>query len=527
MRGSRLRFPCALLALALLLRVQPAAAALTAQGLVFADENGNGLRDAAERGLAGVAVSNGREVTRSDAAGRWRLPADDDAVFFVIKPTGWMTPVDGDGLPRFYHLHKPAGSPPSRYPGVAPTGPLPASLDFALTARAEPARFTALLFGDTQVRNQKEIDYLAHDVIEELIGSRAAFGVTLGDVLFDDLSHFETLSATVGLIGIPWHNVLGNHDMNYDAADDRHSDESFERAFGPAYYAFDYGPAHFIVLDDVVWQGQAADADDYAGGNYIGGLGADQLEFLRQDLALVPAEKLVVLFMHIPFVAEWIEADREALYRLLEPRAHALSVSAHFHYHEHRFLDAEDGWRGAAPHHHLINATTCGSWWSGAPDEAGIPHTTMRDGAPNGYTLLTVDGADYRLDFKAARRPASEQMSLWAPETVGQGEAGDAELLVNVYNGSPRTRVEFRLGEGEWLPMERVVREDPYYAAMKALEAGDTPPPGRKLPKAGKSPHLWAAPLPVAPPRGVHGIEVRATDHWGRVVTGRRVIRIE
>jgi len=520
------RRPLALIAL-LLLVLPTAAAAATADGLVFADDNGNGLRDPAERGLAGVAVSNGRDVLRTDAAGRWQLPLDDDAIVFVIKPAGWTTPVDAQGLPRFYRVHKPAGSPPSRYPGVAPTGPLPASIDFALRPQAEPARFTALLFGDTQVRNQKEIDYLAHDVVEELIGSQAAFGVTLGDVLFDDLSHFAALSATVGLIGIPWHNTLGNHDMNYDAADDRHSDESFERAFGPAYYAFDYGPAHFIVLDDVVWQGRAADADDYAGGNYIGGLGADQLEFLRQDLALVPAEKLVVLFMHIPVVATWIDADREALYRLLEPRAHALSVSAHFHYHEHRFLGAEDGWRGAAPHHHLINATTCGSWWSGAPDEAGIPHTTMRDGAPNGYTILTVDGADYRLDFKAARRPADEQMRLWAPEAVARSEAAAAELLANVYNGSPRTRVEYRLGTGDWLPMARVEREDPHYAALKVLEAGETPPPGPRLPKAVASPHLWAARLPANPPQGTQCIEVRATDHWGRVVGGRRVIRID
>lgn len=519
------RLPRALAAVLLALLLPRAVAALEANGLVFADANGNGLRDPEERGLAGVAVSNGRAIVETDAAGRWRLPVDDDTILFVIKPAGWATPVDVNGLPRFYHVHKPGGSPRLEHAGVAPTGPLPASIDFPLREQAEPAHFTALLFGDTQTRNQKEIDYLAHDLIEGLVGSEAAFGVTLGDILFDDLAHYAALNATVGQIGIPWINVLGNHDENIDAADDTHADETFERVYGPAYYAFDVGPAHFVVLDDVLWLGKVNEG--YRGGNYTGGLGEDQLEFLRQDLARVPREKLVVLLMHIPLVAEWDEAERAALYRLLETRPNALSVSAHYHYQEHVFLGADDGWQGAAPHHHFINGTTCGSWWSGAPDEAGIPHTTMRDGTPNGYTILTVDGADYRLDFRAARRPAEEQLRLWAPEVVTPAKAGEAELVANVYNGSPRTRVEFRAGDGPWLPMARVEREDPTYAALKALEASETPPPGAKLPKAVKCPHLWAAPLPAQMPPGTQRLQVRATDHWGRSVSGWRLLRVE
>src|SRR5690606_14738715 len=80
-----------------------------AQGRVFEDRNGNGIRDARERGLSGVLVSNGIDVTRTDAEGRWRLPAEDDCVFFVIKPRGWMTPLSEDQLPRFHYIHKPKG----------------------------------------------------------------------------------------------------------------------------------------------------------------------------------------------------------------------------------------------------------------------------------------------------------------------------------------------------------------------------------------------------------------------------------
>ena len=230
-------------------------AAPYATGAVYHDLNGNGLRDPGEKGLAGVCVSNGGEVVPTDAGGRYRLPVGDDTVIFVIKPTGWMTPLDEHHLPRFYYLHKPAGSPPLKYPGVAPTGPLPGSIDFPLCRRDEPRRFRVILFGDTQPDSQKDLDYLAHDMVEELIGAQAAFGVSLGDLVNNDLSLFESLVQTVGLIGLPWYNVLGNHDMNYDVPDDRHSDESFERVFGPPYYSFDYGPVHFLVLDNVIWHG--------------------------------------------------------------------------------------------------------------------------------------------------------------------------------------------------------------------------------------------------------------------------------
>src|SRR5262249_44368416 len=152
-----------------------------------------------------------------DDRGRYELPVTDDTILFVIKPRGWRTPLSDDLLPRFYYIHKPHGSPELTYPGVSPTGPLPESVDFPLTPHEEPDRFQAILFCDTQPRNQKEIDYISHDVIEDLIGAKAALGVTLGDIVFDDLSLMQPLSRTIALLSIPWYNVIGNHDINRDA----------------------------------------------------------------------------------------------------------------------------------------------------------------------------------------------------------------------------------------------------------------------------------------------------------------------
>ena len=111
-------------------------------GLVFEDRDGSGAPSAANPGLAGVLVSNGREVAVTGPDGRYALPLPDEATIFVVKPAGFMPPVEPlTNLPRFYRHHQPKGSPAElnlTFEGLAPTGPLPASVDFALHAQDEP-----------------------------------------------------------------------------------------------------------------------------------------------------------------------------------------------------------------------------------------------------------------------------------------------------------------------------------------------------------------------------------------------------
>ena len=109
----------------------------TARGVVFRDLDGDAVRDPGESGLADVRVSNGRDIVQTDAEGRYSLSVRPGDVLFVTKPAGFMTPVSADMLPRFYYIHQPEGSPPGlRYPGIAPTGPLPDPS----TSRCGPAR---------------------------------------------------------------------------------------------------------------------------------------------------------------------------------------------------------------------------------------------------------------------------------------------------------------------------------------------------------------------------------------------------
>ena len=519
------------------------AANSTATGTVFLDTNGNQVKDDNEKGLPGVRVSNGQDIVQTDADGRYALAVTDDTIIFVIKPRGFMTPINENRLPKFYYIHKPHGSPDGlKYAGIAPTGPLPESIDFPLTEQSEPDTFKVLVFGDTQPYNMQEIEWLAHDVVEEIIGTDAVFGISLGDLVGDDLSLFHPLNEVMATVGIPWYNVHGNHDMNFLATDDRYADETFERVYGPACYSYDWGPVHFINIDNVHFYRNAENKPRYASE-----VGERQLTFIRNNLAFVPKDQLIVLSFHIP-LTEMRDVDK--LMNLLGDRPNTLSLSAHTHFQRDDFVGPDHGWHGDAPHHHHNHATTSGSWWRGALDEVGIPHTTMRDGAPNGYGIFTFSGNQYSIRFKAARRPADYQMNVWTPWEVASTETHNTDIIVNVFGGTKRSTVEFRLGEvGEWEPMTYMPQEDPYYKALKARdntnhlerklhtalretmktqlkEDSELPQRGTAISGVVKSSHIWQAKLPVSVPKGTHVIYVRTTDMFGQIFTGRRIIRV-
>ncbi len=492
-----------------------------ATGRVFHDQNNNGIHDSGEPGLAGIPVSNQKEVSVTDDSGQWSLPCDDDTIFFVIKPKNWQTPVNDQQLPQFYYIHKPGGSPTgTRYPGVDPTGPLPETIDFPLTPSEEPETFRAIFFGDPQPSSIEQVDYIAHDVIPELIGTDAKFGVTLGDIMFDNLSLFEPSNANVALIGIPWFNVIGNHDLNFEAEKDSDSDETFHRYFGPAYYSFDYGAVHFVVIDNVDWGSHGSAGKK----TYRGGMGEEQIEFIKNDLTLVPEEKLVCLIMHVPLIDV---GDRQDLYRLIEERPYTMSISGHTHWHAHLFIDETDGWKGDEPHHHIVNVTVSGSWWKGRKNELGVPHATMRDGAPNGYSIITFDGVKHTLDFKAAGHPADYQMTVFAPDEIAAANSAKTPVYVNVFNGSDKSKVKLRLGkEAPWIDLEKVAELDPFYVASRQREIDTGIPKNRTLNGPVPSRHLWKVFLPEGIASGSYLIEVEATDAYDRVHHGRRIIRV-
>jgi 3',5'-cyclic AMP phosphodiesterase CpdA len=140
----------------------------------------------------------------------------------------------------------------------------------------------------------------------------AVLGISLGDLVGDNLSLQKPYADVMKEVGLPWYNVMGNHDMNYDAKEDKLSDETFESNFGPANYSFNYGNVHFIILDDILYP------DPRDGKGYWGGFREDQLQFIENDLKLVDKNKLIVVSFHIPLEHKnedsFRNADRQKLF---------------------------------------------------------------------------------------------------------------------------------------------------------------------------------------------------------------------
>ncbi len=184
--------------------------------------------------------------------------------------------------------------------------------------------------------------------------------VTLGDIAFDNLSTFKTLNQSIALIGIPWYNVIGNHDINLDAKSRTEINETFEETYGPSYYSFDYGQVHFVVLDNIDWASPSEKNPRY---RYEPRFGKQQLEFLKKDLSLIPKSQMLVLLMHVPIISV---KDKSDFFELIKDRPYCVSVSGHTHDHRHLFLGKKEGFPGTKKHHHIVNVTVSGSWWSGA-----------------------------------------------------------------------------------------------------------------------------------------------------------------
>ncbi|MCP5063494.1 MAG: metallophosphoesterase [Ignavibacteriae bacterium] len=382
-----------------------------------------------------------------------------------------------------------------------------------------------MFFGDTQASSPHEVNYINHDVVEELIGTDAKFGITLGDIVGHDLDLFAGISQGIGQIGIPWYYIFGNHDNNRDAKNNDTRDETFEKYFGPSTYAFEYGQVVFIGINNVYFDST---------GSYNPHFTENQIEFVKNYLDLVPENKLVVIMMHIPIFRS---ENKEQIFELIENRPNTFSISGHVHRQLNVFVGEEDGWNGNKPHHHLINATVCGSWWSGQIDEIGIPHSVMKDGAPNGYSEITFDGNQYSVAFKAARKPASYQMNIYAPNEVTTSSLDTTKVLVNVFAGSEKSTVEMKIGKnGNWQKLQKVDIADPECLRMYNLKplfeqkyngVDIEEILGWTMDEPNNSTHIWEGNLPNNLQVGVHTIFVRTKDMYGQLYEDKRIIYVE
>ena len=184
-----------------------------------------------------------------------------------------------------------------------------------------------------------------------------------------------------------------------------------------------------------------------------------------------------------------------------------------------------------------------GSWWSGPLDHRGVASADSRDGCPNGFHILSVDGAAYTTRFVPAKEANGRQMRLslltranggrvesdrligqvrTLGSPVAQTSLHGATLVANVFDGGDRTKVTMRIGGRTPVEMTRESRPDPFAEEV----FGRHPETVKFWVKPEKSSHIWSARLPTDLAPGVYPVVVEAVGEYGQPLNGRLVLEV-
>ncbi len=134
------------------------------------------------------------------------------------------------------------------------------------------------------------------------------------DVHAQRMKQFKEISSRMNVPLIKC--VPGEHDAGLD-----HSG-LYREFFGETYYSFDHRGMHFVALDNVS-QGKPK-------------VGAEQLDWLKKDLARFPKSAPIVVFTHRPLFDlkpdwEWFTSDGDEVMNVLVPYENVTVLYGHIH----------------------------------------------------------------------------------------------------------------------------------------------------------------------------------------------------
>ena len=234
-------------------------------GTVFMDKNRNGTRDPGEPGVAGAAVSDGLEVIKTDAEGRFTLPASHPKARFVM-----LSVPNGTRVARHY----------------IPLSAETAAYDFALTpwepSAKGPHRFIQIT--DTELTGGVESHHkdMAQELRDLAASERAAFIIHTGDICYERGLREHITLVNSETMGVPVFWSIGNHDL----VRGKTGEALFESLYGPTWYSFNAGGTHYVVLP-------------MPGGDYRPSYSTDEVaRWLANDLAAIPKGTPVVAACH-------------------------------------------------------------------------------------------------------------------------------------------------------------------------------------------------------------------------------------
>ena len=415
------------------------------------------VKDTSGNPIANVAVSDGFSVVTTNAEGYYRLdPPRDCRYIYISIPSEYEVPTNNYGQPCFYKTY-----PNSEH-----------GYDFTLTplAGGKEKKFALFTFADPQVSKVAAYNRLMNEAIPEIYAHSQelkaqgipCYGITLGDIISngdssntgayrDDLRDAFAVSKT----GMPVFQVMGNHDNTfYNSTQPLFTDElsstielkaqrEHEAMFGPVNYSFNRGDVHIIGMRDIIYRSSTTS------GSYATGFLPEQFEWLKQDLALVPKDKMVVLCMHIQFFNGSANYIQETL-SLLDEYKEAHILTGHTHRQQLYEHTVQNTGHKVFEHN---TCAVCGSWWTA--NIAG-------DGTPNGYNVFVGEGSTfsgwYYMGYNTGMNTRSHQMRLYRGNAITGGEVegtntygvkgyyafnfADDVLLANVYNADSKWTIK-------------------------------------------------------------------------------------
>jgi len=261
--------------------------------------------------------------------------------------------------------------------------------------------FTFAILGDRTGGPEEGLAVLAQAVIE-INRLDPDLVMTVGDLINgyntapEWYSQMKAFKKVMARLNMPWYPVPGNHDVygNRGNRSDLSNEALFKKHFGPLYYSFDYCGAHFVALysdEKLSFRNPPEDQQ----------MSAEQLEWLRQDLAATRSRQTFV-FLHHP---RW-NYDGDVWEPVHKVLAKSRKVTAVFagHWHRYRSEGERDGIR------YYCMATT-GAYKEDLPAAGAIDHyniVSVRDGR---WTMACVPvGATLDPDFVSGQ----ESSDVWA-----------------------------------------------------------------------------------------------------------------
>ena len=380
-----------------------------------------------ETPASGVSVSDGFSVTQTDANGNYALfPHSETWYIYYSIPEDSKVNMTTDGHPSFYTKYDK---------GVS-------KYDFTLEKQAVEDNFTLFLLADPQCRNTTEIGHFSTETVPAMKAhaqskTTPCYGVTLGDIVHTKDSqqtsqYMDDMRSEMAAdkIGMPIFQTMGNHDYTdtsdsfvtntYNDSNEAYVNSSaytkmqrlFEDTFGPINYSWNRGNTHIVSMRNLIFDSESDHSE------VSKGFSDEQYEWLKQDLALVPKDKLVILCVHDPLTNGNITANNVGnVISLLTGFEKRLVLSGHKHYQRHRIRQIT---AGVFLEENVV-AAACGAWWAS---------TINNDGTPNGYGVYEIVNGDsikeeYYMSVNEGQNNKDFQMRLYR----GDLKCGDRGVL--------------------------------------------------------------------------------------------------